>query len=79
MHRSLRSIGTAALLAAILALLSAPTVAAKDKFQYLVVDLTKAEAGTPAQLEALLNRLGAEGWELVQSNAAGVAIFKREK
>ncbi len=73
-HASCRAV----VLAATLALACLPAVA-RDKFQYLVVDLTKAEAGTPAQLEVLLNRLGADGWELVQSNAAGVAIFKREK
>jgi hypothetical protein len=78
MHLSLRSLCTAALFAATLALCSPPAVA-RDKFQYLVVDLAKADAGTPAQLEALLNRLGADGWELVQSSATGIAIFKREK
>lgn len=31
------------------------------------------------QLEALLNSNGAAGWELVQINARGVAIFKRPK
>ncbi len=77
MHLRARSLGAAALLAASFILCPAPAVA-RDKFQYLVVDLAKAEAGTPTQLEALLNRLGAEGWELVQS-AAGMAIFKREK
>ena len=78
MDLHLRSLCCAALVAATLALGAAPAVA-RDKFQYLVVDLAKADAGTPAQLEALLNRLGAEGWELVQSSATGVAIFKREK
>ncbi|MDD5198564.1 MAG: DUF4177 domain-containing protein [Terrimicrobiaceae bacterium] len=31
------------------------------------------------QLESLLNSNGAEGWELVQINAKGVAILKRRK
>lgn len=30
-------------------------------------------------LEATLNANGAEGWELVEINAKGVAIFKRQK
>jgi hypothetical protein len=29
------------------------------------------------QLEALLNRKSAEGWELVQINDRGIAIFRR--
>jgi hypothetical protein len=29
------------------------------------------------QLEALLNRKAAEGWELVQVNDRGIAIFRR--
>lgn len=31
------------------------------------------------QLENLLNSQGMEGWELVQINTKGVAIFKRQK
>ena len=31
------------------------------------------------QLESLLNSNGVDGWELVQINAKGVAIFKRQK
>jgi len=31
------------------------------------------------QLESLLNSNGAEGWELVQISAKGVAVFKRQK
>ena len=30
-------------------------------------------------LEATLNENGAQGWELVEINAKGVAIFKRQK
>lgn len=78
MPRTVRASCAAVFMATALALACLPAVA-RDKFQYLVVDLAKADAGTPTQLEALLNRLGADGWELVQSNAAGVAIFKREK
>lgn len=45
------------------------------KWEYRVVN-----AGlNNRQLESLLNSNGAEGWELVQITAKGVAIFKRRK
>ncbi len=34
---------------------------------------------TPRVLEATLNANGAEGWELVEINTKGVAVFKRPK
>lgn len=34
---------------------------------------------TPRVLEATLNENGAQGWELVEINSKGIAIFKRPK
>lgn len=34
---------------------------------------------TPRVLEATLNENGAQGWELVEITAKGVAVFKRPK
>lgn len=34
---------------------------------------------TPRILEATLNENGAQGWELVEINTRGVAVFKRPK
>jgi hypothetical protein len=34
---------------------------------------------TPRILEATLNQNGAQGWELVEINSRGVAVFKRPK
>jgi hypothetical protein len=45
------------------------------KWEYLVVS-----AGLSNRpLAALLNTHGAEGWELVQINVKGIAIFKRRR
>ncbi len=48
---------------------------AKSKWEYRVVNANMLNR----QLENLLNTNGAQGWELVQINSAGVAIFKRRK
>jgi len=45
------------------------------KWEYLVVNAGLANR----LLENLLNRNGAEGWELIQINAKGIAVFKRPK
>ena len=45
------------------------------KWEYTVVNAGLANR----QLENLLNSYGLEGWELVQINSSGIAIFKRQK
>ena len=45
------------------------------KWEYTVIPAGYATR----QLQNLLNSYGAEGWELVQINVHGVAIFKRQK
>lgn len=45
------------------------------KWEYRVVNAGLANR----LLENLLNANGAEGWELVQISAKGVAVFKRQK
>lgn len=47
------------------------------KFEYKVISLEQAHVQGAAQLEALLNKLGSEGWELVEIDVAGDAILKR--
>ncbi|MBU1405202.1 MAG: DUF4177 domain-containing protein [Proteobacteria bacterium] len=65
------------ILAVTLAGSSVLTAEAAAKFDYKAVDLKKVM--TPQQLEVILNQLGAEGWELVEINGAGLAILKRQK
>ena len=55
------------------------TAEAAAKFDYKTVDLKKADIRTTQQMEAILNQLGAEGWELIEINLNGVAILKRQK
>jgi hypothetical protein len=45
------------------------------KWEYTVIPAGYA----PRQLQNLLNSYGLDGWELVQINERGVAIFKRQK
>lgn len=54
--------------------------AAPVKWEYTAVVVNRANAGTPEELTAILNRLGEAGWELVEVNAeVGMAIFKRPR
>lgn len=66
-------------LAVTLAGSSVLTAEAAAKFDYKAVDLKKADIRTTQQMEAILNQLGAEGWELIEINLNGVAILKRQK
>ena len=60
---------------ALLLTFSCGAYAKTAKWEYQVVN-----AGfNNRQLEALLNTNGAQGWELVQINAKGIAIFKRQR
>ena len=52
---------------------------AAGKFEYKTIALKQAGVKGPAELEVLLNKLGAEGWELIEINMMGVAILKRQK
>ena len=56
-------------------LLFATSVEARTVWEYRVISVNT----TPRILEATLNENGAQGWELVEINAKGVAIFKRLK
>lgn len=76
MTRTLRSTLCTATLTAFIVF--GPTTAlAIGKVEYSVVDLDASKVRKAAQLEALLNKLGAEGWELVETNMRGMAVFKR--
>ncbi len=44
-------------------------------WEYRVISVNTS----PRALEATLNANGAEGWELVEINTKGIAIFKRQK
>jgi hypothetical protein len=56
-------------------LFSCAANAAPSKWEYKVVN-----AGlNNAELESLLNSNGSKGWELVQINTRGIAVFKRRK
>lgn len=59
----------------VIALLFPSVSEARSGWEYRVVN---AGVGT-RQLEALLNTNGQSGWELVQINNQGVAIFKRRR
>ena len=51
------------------------------KFEYKVIPLTDANRNLvgAAQLEAILNKLSSDGWELIQIDIEGHAILKRAK
>lgn len=48
---------------------------AATTFQYKIVSMQEANIQGPAQFEALLNKLGADGWELILQG--DFLIFKR--
>jgi hypothetical protein len=58
---------------------SISAVEAATRWEYKTIQLDKVNVTNPQQLELLLNQLGQEGWLLIETSAAGVAIFRREK
>ena len=52
---------------------------AATQIEYKVVSLEQAHIQGAEQLQALLNTLGAEGWELIEIDTKGDAIMKRQK
>lgn len=62
-----------------LAILLATSSAHAITFEYKVVDVQRILAGSsvPASLAIELDRHGRNGWELIQINNNGLAIFKR--
>ena len=59
---------------------SMPCHAASPKWEYRVVDIDKSEVREKKGLEAFLNRLGEEGWELADLDLTlNIATFKRSK
>ncbi|MGL4398381.1 MAG: DUF4177 domain-containing protein [Luteolibacter sp.] len=56
-------------------LFSAELEAKQIVWEYRVITVNT----TPRVLEATLNENGAQGWELVEINSKGVAVFKRPK
>jgi hypothetical protein len=71
------------LLAAVIVITFAATsisvVEAATRWEYKTIQLDKVNVTNAQQLELLLNQLGQEGWLLIETSAAGVAIFRREK
>lgn len=73
---SSRNTGVRLLMGCSMVLLFATGLEAKPiVWEYRVVTVNT----TPRVLEATLNASGAEGWELVEINSKGIAIFKRPK
>jgi Domain of unknown function (DUF4177) len=69
---------------ALAAILSTSSAHAAQKFEYKVVHYEIVTGGgrnldeqRVADLQAALNKLGAEGWELVILDSGGLAVFKR--
>jgi hypothetical protein len=69
----------ALLLSVLISVASFGAFAADGIFEYKVIEFKKENAKTSPEVEALLNRLGAEGWELVELSPMGAAILKRKK
>jgi hypothetical protein len=73
---SSRNAGVRILMGCSMVLLFATGLEAKQiVWEYRVITVNT----TPRVLEATLNENGAQGWELVEINAKGIAIFKRPK
>ena len=69
----------AAILSVTLAATTSSVVEAATRYEYKTIQLDKVNVSNAQQLELLLNQLGTEGWLLIETTAAGVAIFRREK
>lgn len=73
---SSKSTGVRILMGCSMVLLFATGLEAKPiVWEYRVITVNT----TPRVLEATLNENGAQGWELVEINTKGIAIFKRPK
>ncbi|HEV2839724.1 MAG TPA: DUF4177 domain-containing protein [Chthoniobacterales bacterium] len=62
--------------------LSTSSAQAAPKFDYMVVSVQRTlKSGVEAAIELadLLNEHGAQGWELIQIDGQGRAIFKRAR
>ena len=70
----------AVLLAIALEISPVSNALAAPKFEYKPISLDTAGVKNEKDLEDFLNKLGADGWELVEINVMrGTAIFKRQK
>jgi hypothetical protein len=73
---SRKNMGVRVLMGCSMVLLFATGLEAKQiVWEYRVVTVNTS----PRALETTLNENGAQGWELVEINTKGVAIFKRQK
>lgn len=71
-----KSAGVRVLMGCSMVLLFATGLEAKQiVWEYRVITVNTSQRA----LEATLNENGAQGWELVEVNSKGVAIFKRQK
>lgn len=73
---SRKNLGVRVLMGCSMVLLFATGLEAKQiVWEYRVISVNTS----PRALETTLNENGAQGWELVEINTKGVAIFKRQK
>lgn len=73
---SSKNLGVRVLMGCSMVLLFATGLEAKQiVWEYRVISVNTS----PRALETTLNENGAQGWELVEINTKGVAIFKRQK
>jgi hypothetical protein len=71
-----KSAGIRILMGCSMVLLFSPALEAKPiVWEYRVITVNT----NPRALEATLNENGLQGWELVEINSKGIAIFKRPK